>query len=232
MSPTSSPLFRRLPRTDCQTWNVLKRVVLNNADLVRMLGSTRYALKYHHPVACLPEILPTGSYCRSYSKSTAISKPTITKKKYSELPTLRPLCKATPNAVLGSEIATNTHRARHPRILECVCLSLLQGCLLTWLSASRSFQAGISNLSSTHSQPLSTYGTKSSLIKGARRTRVQRNDNAEDTSIPESTEPSNSTPLARNAAVRQKRGSKASQPIPMGEWSERRCLSAAKFPDF
>ncbi len=95
-----------------------------------MLGSTRHALKYHHPVACLPELLATGSYCRSYSKSTAtnvVSKPTITKKKYSELPALHPLCETTPNAVLGSEIASNIHHVRHPRILECVCLSLLLG---------------------------------------------------------------------------------------------------------
>lgn len=98
-----------------------------------MLGSTRHALKYHHPVAFLPELLATGSYCRSYSKSTAtnpVSKRTITKKKYSELPALpalHPLRETTPNAVLGSEIASNTHCARHPHILECVCLSLLPG---------------------------------------------------------------------------------------------------------
>lgn len=95
-----------------------------------MLGSTRHALKYHHPIACLPELLATGSYCRSYSKSTAtnvVSKPTITKKKYSELPVLHPLRETTPNAVLGSEIASNIHRVRHSRILECVCLSLLPG---------------------------------------------------------------------------------------------------------
>ena len=90
----------------------------------------RHALKYHHPVACLPGLLPTGSYCRSYSKSTitnAVSKPKITKKKYSELPALRPLCETTPNAVLGSEIASNTQRTRYSRILECVCLLLLPG---------------------------------------------------------------------------------------------------------
>ena len=95
-----------------------------------MLRLTRHALKYHLPVACLPEILPTGSYCRSYSKSTAtntVSKPTITKKKYSELPALHPLCETTPNVVLGSEIATNTQHARNPHILECVCLLLLLG---------------------------------------------------------------------------------------------------------
>jgi hypothetical protein len=89
------------------------------SDPVRMLRSTRHALKYH-------QLLPTGSYCRSCSKSTvtnAVSKPTITKKKYSELPALRPLCETTPNAVLGSEIASNTTRhARHPHVLECVCL--------------------------------------------------------------------------------------------------------------
>ena len=95
-----------------------------------MLHLTRHALKYHLPVACLPELLPTGSYCRSYSKSTAtnaVSKPTITKKKYSELPALHPLCETTPNVVLGSEIATNTQHARNPHILECVCLLLLLG---------------------------------------------------------------------------------------------------------
>jgi hypothetical protein len=95
-----------------------------------MLGLTRHALKYHHPLACLPELLATGSYCRPYSKSTttnAVSKPTVTKKKYSDLPALHPLCETTPNAVLGSEITSNTHRVRRPRILECVYLSLLPG---------------------------------------------------------------------------------------------------------
>jgi hypothetical protein len=95
-----------------------------------MLRSTRHALKYHHPVACLPELLATGSYSRSYSKSTptnAVSKPTITKKKYSELPALHPLCETTPKAVLGSEIAPNARRARHPRIFNCVCVSLFPG---------------------------------------------------------------------------------------------------------
>lgn len=94
-----------------------------------MLGSTRHVLKCH-PLTCLPELLATGSYCRPYSKSTAtnaVSKPTVTKKKYSELPALHPLCETTPNAVLGSEIASNTHHARHPRILDCVYLSLLPG---------------------------------------------------------------------------------------------------------
>jgi|SRR6267154_571985 len=106
-----------------------------------MLGSTRHALKYHHPVACLPELLATGSYCRSYSKSTVtnvVSKPKITKKKYSELPALHPPRETTPNAVLGSEIASNIHHARHPRILECVCFAAPGACLLTWFCASRS----------------------------------------------------------------------------------------------
>ena len=96
--------------------------------ILRMLA--RHALKYHHPVACLPELLPTGSYCRSYSKSTTtnpVSKPKITKKKYSELPALHPLCETTPNAVLGSEIVSNTQRTRYSRILERVCLLLLPG---------------------------------------------------------------------------------------------------------
>ena len=86
-----------------------------------MLGLTRHALKYH-------QLIATGSYSRSYSKSTAtnaVSKPKITKKKYSELPALHPLCETTPNAVLGSKSASNTHHARRSRIIECVCLSLL-----------------------------------------------------------------------------------------------------------
>jgi hypothetical protein len=90
----------------------------------------RHALKYHHPVACLPEQLPTGSYYRSYSKSSTtnpVSKPKITKKKYSELPALHPLCETTPNAVLGSKIASYTQRTRYSRILERVCLLLLPG---------------------------------------------------------------------------------------------------------
>jgi hypothetical protein len=75
-------------------------------------------------------------------------------------------------------------------------------------------------LPSADSQPLPTYGPKAletSSTETVRRRRVRRNDNVEGTSIPESTEPSTSTPLARNAAVRQKRGRKPSPPIPMGE---------------
>ena len=95
-----------------------------------MLGSTRHALKYHHQVAFLPELLATGSNCRSYSKSTAtdaVSKPTISKKKYSELPALHPLCETSPNAVFGPEVASNTHHVRRSRILECVCHLLFTG---------------------------------------------------------------------------------------------------------
>jgi hypothetical protein len=119
MLTVTTRLSRGLPDTDVQSWTVF------NADAVRMLSSTRHALKYHHLVACLPEQLPTGSYCRSYSKSTAtsaVSKPTITKKKYSELPALHPPCQTIPNVVLGSETASNTHHARHPPIRECASL--------------------------------------------------------------------------------------------------------------
>jgi len=194
-----------------------------NADAVRMLSSPRHALKYHHLVACLPEPLATGSYCRSYSKSTAtsaVSKPTITKKKYSELPSLHPLCQTTPNAVLGSETASNTHRARDPSIRECASLP---HCMLSVksLCAHPLFIAGISNLSSTDSQPLPPYELitlEPSSTQPARRRRVRRKDNAEDASITESTERSNLTPVA--PVLKQKRGRKTSSPTLTGELCE------------
>src|SRR6266852_2597199 len=116
----------------------------------------------------------------------------------------------------------------------CVFIATPGGCLLTWFFASQSFKAGISNLSSTDSQPLPTFGPKaleSSSIESPRRRRVRRNDNVEDTSMSESTEPSNSTSLARNAAGRQKRGRKASPQITMGESCESQCFSAAECPN-
>jgi hypothetical protein len=103
--------------------------------------------------------------------------------------------------------------------------------LLTWLFASQSFKAGISNLPSTDSQSVPTYGPKALESSLPRRRRVRRNDNVEDTSMSESTEPSNSTPLTRNAAVRQKRGRKASPQNPMGESCESQCFSAAECPN-
>jgi hypothetical protein len=71
-----------------------------------MLSSTRHALNHRH-------ILPTSLHYRSYSKPTtasAVSKPTVTKKKYSELPALHPREYA---------LISNTHHARHPHIPEC-----------------------------------------------------------------------------------------------------------------
>ncbi len=211
MCPATTRLLRRLPSTDCQTWNVLKRQF--------MFGSTRHVLKYHHLVARLPDLPATGLHCRSYSKSTPtgatpVSKRTVTKKKYSELPALHPQSETISNTVRGSEIASNTHLARYPRIPECMSFASPGGCMLTWLCASFC-TAEISNLSSTDSQPLPLYGPTASLescsTQRARRRHVRRNDNAEETSIPESTKPPNSTPLAPNVAVRQKRGKKAPQ---------------------
>jgi hypothetical protein len=160
-----------------------------------MLSLTRYALKLSD------KLLPTTSLY-----STASAKPTITKKKYSELPALR-------------------HHARHPYIPECVSFATPE-CMRLSVDMVLCFAAGISNSSSSLSQPLSPsdihFGPIAST-KRARRRHARRNDDAEDTSIPESTDPSNSTPHARKAAPRQKRSRKASPPTPTGESCEWQC---------
>ena len=88
-----------------------------------MLTLTRRALNPRRLPACLPDdLLATSSRYRPYSKSTAesaVTKPTITKKKYSELPALHPLS----DAGLSSQITSNNHDAHYPRVPECASLS-------------------------------------------------------------------------------------------------------------
>jgi hypothetical protein len=187
-----------------------------------MLSLTRHALKHRHL------LLQTSSLYRSYSKSTtttAAAKPTITKKKYSELPALR---------VLGSQIVSKTHHARHPDTPECVSLATPERFRLSVnMVVLLSFTVGISSSSSTSSQPLSLPDSRfepialeKSSTQAARRRRVRRKDDPEGTSTPESTDLSSATSQARNATAREKRSRKASQPPPKGESCEWRCTSA------
>lgn len=69
--------------------------------------------------ACWPDnLLATSSRYRLYAKSTAataVTKPTTTKKKYSELPALHPLS----DAVFNSQTTSNCHHAHYPHVPEC-----------------------------------------------------------------------------------------------------------------
>jgi hypothetical protein len=122
MSLTVTTRLRRLPRLDCPAWNVLR-----SALVFRMPGLMSHALKHPHLLACLPDkLLATSLRCRPYSKSTtasAVSKPTTTKKKYSELPALHPPCEYPSSAVLSSQTTSNNHDAHYPHVPECASFS-------------------------------------------------------------------------------------------------------------
>jgi hypothetical protein len=84
----------------------------------------RVALNPRRLPARLPDnLLAASSRYRPYSKSTtasAVTKPTTTKKKYSELPALHPLS----DAALSSQITSNNnHHAHYPHVPECASFS-------------------------------------------------------------------------------------------------------------
>ncbi|KAI0004084.1 muts domain V-domain-containing protein [Russula compacta] len=132
--------------------------------------------------------------------TSTVSKPVITKKKYSELPALHALGEHPPDGVLSSQIISDTHIACHSHTPE----------------------SEISNTSSTPPQQLSLSGLcfesialKSPSTQRPCRRRVRRIEATDNVCVPEPTVPSNSTPEIRKIAeARPKRGRKALLPTP------------------
>jgi hypothetical protein len=85
-------------------------------------SKNRHALKYP---ASLGHKLARDlhqSFCSKYTAITSISKPTVTKKRYSELPALHAQCSHPADAVLGSSAVSDARLACQASLSECALL--------------------------------------------------------------------------------------------------------------
>ena len=87
--------------------------------MLPLTPKSRNALKY---LAVFDQSLYHSLHSKSSTTST-LSRPAITKKKYSELPALHAQLERPPDAVLDSQIISNTHNTRRTHAPKCVPFS-------------------------------------------------------------------------------------------------------------
>lgn len=84
--------------------------------MLGLVSTNRHGMKYLVARPLIDQLLPRSSCNSLRAKSTATStvpKPTITKKKYSELPDLYAPCGHSTDAVPGSQAISHTHVVLH-----------------------------------------------------------------------------------------------------------------------
>ncbi|KAI0257296.1 muts domain V-domain-containing protein [Lactifluus subvellereus] len=103
---------------DCLTWKLQYLKVLSVFRMLVLASKNRHALKY--PAALGHRLARDShqSFRSKYTATTSISKPTVTKKRYSELPALHALCNHPPDAILGSSAISDTQLACQTSLSE------------------------------------------------------------------------------------------------------------------